>query len=165
METAFALVILAGFVFGARFGFLLGFVSILASSAVTGGIGPWLPFQLIGAALVGLGAGLLPKVKTWTTKLVTLSVYAVLSSYFYGIFITAWTWPIFTGPDTSLSFSADLSLGDNVGRFIQFEVISGGLIWDTGRAITTVALIAICGKALITTLNRAATRANFLKLS
>ena len=38
-----------------------GAVTMFASALVTGGVGPWLPFQMLGAAWVGLGAGLLPR--------------------------------------------------------------------------------------------------------
>ena len=164
METAFALIIIAGYVFGSRFGLLLGFISILSSALISGGVGPWLPFQLIAAALVGGGAGLLPKVSSMTLRLTVLCSYSVISAYFYGIFMTAWTWPLFVGPNTSLSFLEGGSLTENTSRFIQFELVSGGLIWDTGRAVTTVLLIALTGKALMTTLERAATRTEFAKV-
>ena len=52
---------LAGRVFGPGFGFVLGATSLFASALLTGGVGPWLPFQMLGAAWVGLGAGLLPR--------------------------------------------------------------------------------------------------------
>jgi energy-coupling factor transport system substrate-specific component len=164
METAFALIIIAGYVFGSRFGLLLGFISILSSALMSGGIGPWLPFQMIAAALVGFGAGFVPKVSSTKLRLTYLSIYAVISSYFYGIFMTAWTWPLFVGPNTSLSFIEGGSLAENMSRFIQFELVSGGLIWDTGRAITTVLLITLTGKALMATLERAATRTDFARV-
>lgn len=163
METVFALVIISGYVFGARFGFLLGSLSILVSAIIGGGIGPWLPFQLVASALVGFGAGLLPRFTSWPRKLTVLSIYSIASAYLYGIFVTAWTWPIFTGTNSSISFLAGGSVEENVSRFIQFELVSGGLLWDTGRAITTVSLILLTGKALMITLERATTRADFSK--
>ena len=92
-----------------------------------------------------------------------ISIYASISSYFYGIFLTAWTLPLFVGPDTALSYLEGGSLTENVSRFIQFELISGGLVWDTGRAVTTIVLISLTGKALMTTLERAAIRTDFAK--
>ena len=163
IETAFALIVLAGYVFGSRFGFSLGVLSILASAIIGGGIGPWLPFQLIGAALVGAGAGLLPKRKQLPAKLFLLSFYSVLASYFYGIFLTAWTWPLFVGPGTSISYLEGAPIWENISRFVQFEIISGGLLWDTGRAITTVTLIVLIGKVILQTLERVTTRPDFSK--
>lgn len=163
IETAFALVILAGYVFGSSFGFLLGLISILSSALISGGIGPWLPFQIIAAALVGAGAGVVPKPESTKLRIFFLSIFGVVASFFYGIFMTAWTWPLFVGPNTSLSYLEGGSLQENVSRFIQFELVSGGFLWDTGRAITTVVLITLTGKALMATLERAATRADFAK--
>jgi energy-coupling factor transport system substrate-specific component len=163
IETAFALIILAAYVFGSRFGFALGFLSILTSALIGGGVGPWLPFQMIAAALVGFGAGLLPKPRFIRSRLAWLSVYAAFSSYVYGAFLTFWTWPLFVGSGTSLSYLEGASFQENLWRFLQFEVYSGGLLWDTGRAITTITLLLLTGKALMITLERATTRADYSK--
>jgi energy-coupling factor transport system substrate-specific component len=163
IETAFALIILAGYVFGSRFGFMQGLISILSSAIISGGIGPWLPFQIFAAALVGAGAGLVPKPGYPSLRIIFLSIFSVFASFFYGIFMTAWTWPLFVGPNTSLSYLEGGSLEENISRFIQFELVSGGLLWDAGRAVTTVLLIVLTGKALMATLERAATRIDFSK--
>src|SRR5690606_33105106 len=63
LETVFFLLILAGRVFGPGFGFVLGATTLAASALITAGVGPWLPFQMLAAAWVGLGAGLLPRAK------------------------------------------------------------------------------------------------------
>ena len=161
IETAFALIILAAYVFGSRFGAALGALTILTSAIIGGGVGPWLPFQIIASALIGLGAGFLPKPKSRQSQLVVLSIYAAISSYVYGSLLTAWTWPLFVGEGTILSYSPVESPIANLVRFFKFELVTGGLIWDTGRALTTIALILLIGKALMTTLERAATRANY----
>ena len=62
LETVFFLLVLGGRVFGPGFGFVLGSTTLFASALITGGVGPWLPYQMLGAAWVGLGAGLLPRV-------------------------------------------------------------------------------------------------------
>ena len=56
----FAPIILGGYVFGARFGFLLGAMTMLVSGIITAGVGPWLPYQMFTAGWIGLTAGLLP---------------------------------------------------------------------------------------------------------
>lgn len=161
IETAFVLIILCGYVFGARFGFLLATLSMLTSALMSGGVGPWLVFQILAAGLIGFTAGLLPKPKLISSKLALLSGFAIVSAYFYGALVTFWTWPLFTGPGTAISFLEGGSLTENALRFLQFQLVSGGLIWDTGRAITTVTLILLTGKALLTTLTRATDRAYF----
>ena len=62
-EPEWFLLILAGRVFGRGFGFVLGAVALFASALVTGGIGPWLPFQMLAAAWIGFGAGCLPAMR------------------------------------------------------------------------------------------------------
>ena len=56
------LLIVAGRAFGPAFGFVFGSLALVTGALVTGGVGPWLPFQMLGAGWVALGAGLLPRV-------------------------------------------------------------------------------------------------------
>lgn len=159
IETSFFLIILGAYVFGSGFGFILGSGSIFVSALLTGGVGPWLPFQMMGAALVGLGAGLIPQVsRAWLTK-IYLVLYAVIASFAYGALMTLWNWPYLAGTGTQISYVAGDPLLSNLTRFLQYEIVTGGLLWDTGRAITTSLLILLTGTALIATLKRAATRA------
>lgn len=159
IETSFFLIILGAYVFGSGFGFILGAGSIFVSALITGGVGPWLPFQMMAAALVGLGAGLIPHVKkSWLTKTYLVS-YAVIAAFGYGALMTLWNWPYLAGTGTQISYVAGDPLISNLTRFLQYEIVTGGLVWDTGRAITTSVLILLTGTALIATLQRAATRA------
>lgn len=157
IETVFALIIISGFALGARFGLALGALSIFTSALISGGVGPWLPFQMLAAAIVGFGAGLLPKPKKVRAQTLNMSLYAVLAAYVYGALITAWTWPLIAG-NTVLGFEPEADLGTNLIRFLNYELVSGGLLWDTGRAITTVVLITLTASTLTATLTRAATR-------
>src|SRR5690606_39930948 len=59
IEVVFFLLVLAGRVYGPAFGFVLGCTSLFASALLTSGVGPWLPFQMLASAWIGLGAGLL----------------------------------------------------------------------------------------------------------
>jgi energy-coupling factor transport system substrate-specific component len=159
IETSFFLIILGAYVFGSGFGFILGAGSIFVSALITGGVGPWLPFQMMAAALVGLGAGLIPHVKrSWLTK-TYLVIYAVIAAFAYGALMTLWNWPYLAGTGTQISYVAGDPLLSNLTRFLQYEIVTGGLVWDAGRAITTSVLILLTGTALIATLQRAATRA------
>src|SRR5258708_2836480 len=53
----FFLVLCAGYVFGTSFGFLVGAMSILVSALVSGGVGPWVPYQVFAAGWGGGAAG------------------------------------------------------------------------------------------------------------
>ena len=61
IETVFFLLVLSGRAYGPGFGFTLGCTSLFASAMITGGVGPWMPYQMFGCAFVGLSAGLLPR--------------------------------------------------------------------------------------------------------
>lgn len=165
IETAFFLIIIGGFVFRSSFGFILGSSSILVSALLGAGVGPWLPFQMMAAGLIGLGAGALPRFKAKVAQILTLIIYAVVASFIYGSLMTLWNWPFLAGSDSSVSYVGGAPLLSNIARFVNYEIITGGLLWDAGRAITTSVLIALTAPALLATLRRAANRAGFEKLS
>ncbi len=164
IETAFFLIIISAYVFGSGFGFLMGAISLLVSGLITGGIGPWLPFQMMAAALIGAGAGLLPKLKRSWLEVLQLILYGAIASFFFGALMTIWNWPFLAGVGSDVSYLAGAGLIENLTRFLQYEILTGGLLWDTGRAITTTILIAVTAPALLTTLRRAANRAG-MKIS
>jgi energy-coupling factor transport system substrate-specific component len=163
IETAFFLIIIGAYVFRSGFGFILGSTSILVSALLGAGVGPWLPFQMMAAGLVGLGAGTLPRFKNRFGELATLVIYAVVASFVYGALMTLWNWPFLAGSESSVAYQAGAGLISNLGRFLNYEIVSGGLLWDAGRAITTSALILLTAPALLATLKRAANRAGFVK--
>ena len=79
--------------------------------------------------------------------------------------MTLWNWPFLAGSDSSISYLVGAGALENLIRFFQFQILTGGLVWDLGRAITTVALIAITGPLLLGSLQRAAGKAGFVKPS
>lgn len=161
IETAFFLIILGAYVFGAGFGFLLASGSILVSALISGGVGPWLPFQMMAAGLVGIGAALLPHPKyQWMTRAL-LVAYGIAAAFVYGALMTMWNWPFLAGTGTSVSYLAGAGLFENLRRFLSYELLTGGLVWDAGRALTTSVLLLLTAPALLATLNRAANRAGF----
>lgn len=159
IETSFFLIVIAAYIFKSRFGFAFGSLSILVSALLTGGVGPWLPFQMMAAGLIGFGAGLLPKASTTRKQVSLLIFYAVIASFGYGALMTLWNWPFLAGLGTSLSFEPGAGFLSNLQNFLQYQIFTGGLIWDAGRAITTSILIFVTAPALLTTLRRAASRA------
>lgn len=160
IETVFFLLVLAGRVYGPGFGFVLGNTTLFASALLTGGIGPWLPFQMLGSAWVGLGAGLLPRAKG-RTELVLLVVYGAFAAFAYGFVMNMWFWPYAIGADTELSFVAGDSVWSNLHRFVLYTFATSTLGWDFGRAITNGVAIAALGPTVIATLRRASRKAAF----
>ncbi|WP_433221400.1 ECF transporter S component [Dactylosporangium sp. CS-047395] len=161
IETVFFLLVLAGRVFGPGFGFLLGSTSLFASALLTAGVGPWLPFQMLAASWVGLGAGLLPRRLTGRAEIAMLTGYAAVSAYAYGFHMNMWFWPFSPAADTQLSYLAGAPLLENLHRFVLFTATTSSLGWDTGRAITNGVAVAVLGGAVLAVLRRAARRAAF----
>lgn len=159
LETVFFLLILAGRVFGPGFGFILGATTLASSALITAGVGPWLPFQMLAAAWVGLGAGLLPRAKG-VTEIVMLCVYGAVSGLLYGAALNFSFWPFTVQGESALSFVAGAPVMDNLTRFLAFDLATS-LGWDLGRALTNILLIAVAGRPILASLRRAARRASF----
>jgi energy-coupling factor transport system substrate-specific component len=159
IETVFFLVLLGGRVFGPGFGFVLGNTTLFASALLTGGVGPWLPYQMLGAAWVALGAGLLPQVRG-RVELAVLAAYGVVAGLAYGLLLNLSFWPFAIGDGTSISFVPGAPVVENLTRLAAFTLATS-LGWDLGRAITTVVLVLLTGPVLLRTLRRAARRAVF----
>lgn len=158
VETVFFLVVLAGRVLGPGFGFVLGCTTLLASALVTGGVGPWLPYQMLGCAWVGLGAGLLPRWRRGERWL--LAAYGAASALGYGFLLNLSFWPFVLGSSGPLSYLPGASVLDNLHRYLLFDAATS-LGWDVGRAVTNVTLLVLAGPAVLAALRRAATRAAF----
>ncbi|MCW2815153.1 MAG: hypothetical protein JWN84_2608 [Nocardioides sp.] len=164
VELVFFLLILSGRVFGAGFGFVLGVTSLFASALMTAGVGPWLPFQMLCAAWVGLGAGLLPRRVSGRAELVMLAAYGVVAAYLFGALMNLSGWPFLLGvavpgAEGDLTFDPTAGPLDNLRTFAVYTLITSTGSFDTGRAITTAVAVLVLGPAVLTTLRRASRRA------
>jgi energy-coupling factor transport system substrate-specific component len=158
-EPVFFLLVLAGRVHGPGFGFVLGSTTLFASALTTGGVGPWLPFQMLGAAWVGAGAGLLPRARG-RRELVLLALYAAAAGLLYGVLLNLSFWPLTLTEGTSLSFVAGDPLADNLRRFLTFTAVTS-LGFDIPRAVVTSTLVLLTGRPILRALRRASRRAAF----
>ncbi len=163
IETTFFLLILAGRVFGPGFGFVLGSTTLFASALITGGVGPWLPFQMLAASWVGLGAGLLPPVRG-RAEVFLLAAYAGFAALAFGLLMNLWFWPFVIGDDSSISYVAGAPLGENLGRLLLYSLATS-MGWDVMRAVTNVVFILLLGPAVLAVLRRTARRAAFGRAS
>ncbi len=167
IEAVFFLLILAGRVYGPGFGFLLGCTSLFASALLTAGVGPWLPFQMMSAAWIGMGAGLLPKKDlTGKREILMLVLYGIAAAYVFGFLMNLWFWPFITHAEVpyyngGISYIAGAPLLQNLHRFAIFTLLTSTAGWDTGRAITNTIAIVILGPAVLNTLRRAARKASY----
>lgn len=161
IELVFFVLVLAGRVFGPGFGFVLGSLSLFASALLTAGVGPWLPFQMLASAWIGLGAGLLPRRVSGRAEVLMLAAYGVVVAYLFGLLMNLWFWPFSVGAGTSISFVPGDPLTENLSRFLVFSLTTSTLTWDTGRAVTNAVALLLLGPPVLATLRRAARRASF----
>ncbi|MFE4977497.1 ECF transporter S component [Kitasatospora sp. NPDC056651] len=159
IETVFFLLVLAGRVFGPGFGFTLGCTSLFASALLTGGVGPWMPYQMFGCAFVGMLAGMLPRARG-KGEIALLAVYGSVSGYLFGFLLNLSFWPFSLDPNSSIAYLPGLPFTEQWHRYLLFDLATS-LGWDTGRAVTTFTAVLIVGPAVLTVFRRAARRANF----
>ncbi|MET8687829.1 ECF transporter S component [Streptomyces sp. NPDC004732] len=162
IEPMFFLMVLSGRVLGPGFGFVLGAVSMFASALLTGGVGPWMPFQMLSMGWVCMGAGLLPGAESLRGRreLWLLAGYGAVSSVLYGTVMNLQGWPYLGGLATGVSFVPGDPLVENLGRFVAY-CLATSLGWDLPRAVVTVLLSLALGPAVLKALRRATRRAAF----
>lgn len=158
IEPGFVVILLGGRVFGRGFGFVLGALAIFAGALITGGVGPWMPFQMFGAAWVGLFAGMLPGARG-RAEVVILAAYGVVAGLFYGALLNLWFWP-FAADGTQLDYVAGGPIAENVHRYAVFWATTS-LGWDVPRGVLTAAVILAAGSPVLRALRRTARRGNF----
>ena len=157
-QPMFLVLVLGGYALGPGFGFVLGAVTTFASALLTGGIGPWLPFQMLAAAWLGMGAGLLPHLRP-RVELWLVAAYGAFASLVFGLLmnLSFWPWAVST---SSLSYQAGASLSVNASHFVAFHLATS-LGWDIPRAVGTFVLVLLVGRPVLAALRRASRRAAF----
>lgn len=159
LEPIWVILVLAGRALGPGFGFALGAVSLFSSALLTGGVGPWLPFQMLGAAWVGFGAGILPRA-TGRREIALLAAYGAVAAFAYGLILNLWFWPFTAGLAEAIAYQPGAPLTVNVLAWLRFTVLTS-LGYDIPRAVLTVVLIVVAGPVVLVALRRVARRANF----
>ncbi|MFE6688268.1 ECF transporter S component [Streptomyces sp. NPDC057743] len=162
IEPMFFLMVLSGRVLGPGFGFVLGSVAMFASALLTGGVGPWMPFQMLSMGWVAMGAGLLPGAGRWRGRreLVLLAGYGAVASVAYGTVMNLQGWPYLGGLASGVSFVAGDPLSANLPRFLAY-CLATSLGWDLPRAVVTVVCTLTLGGTVLRALRRATRRAAF----
>jgi energy-coupling factor transport system substrate-specific component len=153
----FFLVILGGYAFGPRMGFLLGALSFLLSAIVTGGVGPWLPFQMFASAWMGLTAGALrpaaARLRVGHRGEVALIVaFGAAWGLLFGAITNLWSWPFWvSGPD--ITYESGIGLSEALRRYWNFYLLTS-LGWDLLRAVCNAIVLAFLAGPLLKALTR-----------
>lgn len=160
LEPMFFVVILAGRVLGRGAGFLGGALAVLTGAFLTGGVGPWLPFQMVAAGWVGLLAGSLPRLGARAERWLLVG-FALVTGLAYGAVMNLWFWPFLgAGAPVGAGFVPDGGLTVNLANYGRFYLLTS-LAWDLPRGVLNAVLVALAGPATLRVLRRAVRRAAF----
>jgi energy-coupling factor transport system substrate-specific component len=152
----FLLILLVGHVYGPAFGFLMGSLTLLLSAFLTGGLGPWLPYQMLGAGWVGLTAGWLPRPAAPRARLALLAAFGAVWGLLYGALLNLWSWPFAApglGADAGLFWHPGLGFGETVTRYARFYLVTS-LGHDLFRAAGNLLLVLALGGPILRVLDR-----------
>ena len=158
----FFLPIMAGYAFGAQFGFLAGLITLLASAFLTGGVGPWLPYQMFAAGWVGALAGFTPRLRPGSyLEIVLLAVVGFFLGLLYGLIMNLWFWPYVSNPaQEALYWQPGEGLLATLRSYALFYLITS-LVWDLWRGVGNAALILVFGAPVLRLLRRYQKRFHF----
>ncbi len=158
-SPVFVPILLAGYVFGARFGYLMGVMTLLVSALITGGVGPWLPYQMFVAGWLGALAGVIPHPARPERELALLLLLGAVSGMTYGLVINLYFWPFLIGP-AAQSWSPGSGMREALMRFGAFYLATS-FVWDVFRAGGNVLLLLVLGLPAVRALTRFRDRLQF----
>lgn len=155
--------ILCGYTYGADFGFVLGALSVLVSAIITGGMGPWLPYQMFSAGWMGMASAWLPQLERFRRiELVLLSLWGAFLGLVFGAVMNLWFWPYVVDVGGSgMYWQPGTRLWDTLARYATFYVATS-LWWDMGRAAGNLLLILLFGGPILRVLRRFQERFQFV---
>lgn len=157
-SAMFIVVLVAGNSFGPGFGFLLGAVGTFASALFVGGLGPWLPFQMVAVGWVGAGAGSVPRPSSWSARIAILAAYGFIAAFLFGAVINLYFWPFLAG-SSRLGWDARATGLVNLRHYAAFYAVTS-LGWDAVGAIGNVVMVVLLARPLLGAFDRAARRMN-----
>lgn len=161
LEPMFFVVIVAGRVLGPGVGFVSGALAVTTGALLTGGVGPWLPFQMICAGGIGLGAGVLPARAGGRAERWVLAAYALVTGLGFGLVMNLWFWPFLGANSPSgMGFVPGAPLSENLAHYGLFYLATS-LGWDLPRGVLNAVLVVVAGPALLRVFRRGARRAAF----
>lgn len=145
----FFLVLCAGYVFGPSYGFLTGATALLVSALATGGVGPWLPYEMFGVGWVGAAAGWAGLVSKRTLVLVVVGIAA---GFAYGAILDVYDWTYFRGA-AGFGWVPGMPVGAALAGFARYYLVTS-LAYDAFRAAGNGVLVLFLGPAVLTALRR-----------
>lgn len=133
-------------------------MTLLVSALITGGVGPWLPYQMFTAGWVGLSAPLCrPMVRAlklqgkWGEVLV-LGLWGAVWGFLYGAIMNLWFWPYAAG-SADQYWTPGIGLAATLQRYALFYMVTS-FMWDLMLALGNLLMIVAFGRAILRLLQR-----------
>jgi energy-coupling factor transport system substrate-specific component len=171
----FFLVLAAGYEFGPSYGFLVGSYSLLVSAVVTGGVGPWLPYETFAVGWVGASAGIAGSLVRsfrsardsssggwWPSRLdvAALVAVAIVTGYGCGALMDIWGWvALYRGPG-DVNWLPGLPPLETLARFGRYYMLTSAA-WDSFRAFGDAIAILALGTPVLAALGRMKARLGY----
>ena len=155
-SPVFFLVLCSGYVFGPSFGFLTGALALLASALVTGGVGPWLPYEMFACGWMGAIAGVFASKREGQPRRRELALLALLGlvlGYAYGAATDLFDWAVYYRGAPQLGWSPGLSVPVMGLTFARFYLATSA-VWDSFRAAGDAVMVLALGSPVIAALRR-----------
>ena len=156
----FLLILCAGYVFGGAFGFLVGAASLLVSGIATGGVGPWLPYEMFAAGWVGLAAGLAGRTAAAQPPsrrdLCVLAGVGIVAGFAYGAVMYVWDWTFFRG-DPGIGWVPGMAPSTAMAHYGRFYLTTS-VAYDAFRAGGNAVMVLALGRPVLLAMRRFRTR-------
>jgi energy-coupling factor transport system substrate-specific component len=167
-SAMFVLPILAGYCYGATFGYLLGALSLAVSALIGAGIGPWLPYQMFTIGWVGLTSAWLANLRRIRTvrhhpalEVAVLAAWGLFWGLAFGFAMNIWFWPfVFDPTHAGMYWQQGLGPVEALKRYVLFYALTSSW-WDAARAVGNALLIATVGLPMLRLLRRFGKRFTF----
>jgi energy-coupling factor transport system substrate-specific component len=137
-------------------------MTLLVSALLTGGVGPWLPYQMFVSAWIGFSAGWLPHLRKSRLELVLLTTFGVCWGFLYGVLTNLYFWP-FLAAGAGMRYQPGSELRVALAHYTAFYVASS-FVWDLVRGAGTAVLLLVLGQPAIRAMARFRDRYQFAVL-
>jgi energy-coupling factor transport system substrate-specific component len=159
----FFLILVAGYVFGPGYGFLVGAFSLLVSAVATGGMGPWISYQVFAVGWIGAAAGIAGRWRSprfgWRDAVVLAAVGA-MSGWAFGALMDIQVWVTgFRGPGP-MGWIPGLDPATSLVHFGRFYLLTS-LAYDTFRAAGNAIAVLVLAAPVVAALERVRARMSF----
>lgn len=147
-KPVIAIVIISGVAFGAESGFLVGAMTMLVSNILFQQ-GPWTPWQMFAAGIIGFIAGILFKKGLLSRNRISLCVFGFTSTVIiYGII---------------MNFASAVMARATINFATVFSFIVTGFPMDIIHGLATFVFLYFCAEPLLEKLDRIKTKYGLIK--